>query len=94
LIDQARMRNGDAVGINVRHTAALALVGWYLMVPAAASKYGDANASPTPSIWDSYKTRDDCQKERESLLNDPVIGPRMKDAHCLPGTDDPRANSK
>jgi hypothetical protein len=71
-----------------RHAAALVLVGWYLMVPATASKSGTAEAGPAPSIWGSYKTREACEQDRQSLVDDPVVGERMKAAKCLPSTSD------
>jgi hypothetical protein len=35
-------------GMNLRHAAALALVGWYLMVPSARNscRYGEENFRP------------------------------------------------
>ena len=57
-----------------RHAAALVLVVWYLMVPATASKSGTAEAGPAPSIWGSYKTREACEQDRQSLVDDPVVG--------------------
>ena len=67
-----------------RHVAALALVGWYIMLPATTSTPGTANASPAPSvsIWGYYKTREECEQDRHSMLNDPVLGERMKEAKC------------
>ena len=79
--------------MKVRHAAMLALVGWYLMLPATAPQSGAANASPSPSIWDSYKTREACEQERAILVNDPVIGERMRAGICLPSTNDPRLKS-
>ena len=70
------------------HAAALALVVWSLTVPATASKSGTVEAGPAPSIWGSYKTREACELERQSLVDDPVVGERMKAAKCLPPTSD------
>jgi hypothetical protein len=54
------------------------------MLPATTSTPGAANASPVPSvsIWGYYNTREECEQDRLSMLNDPVIGERMKEAKC------------
>jgi hypothetical protein len=66
--------------------AAVALVGWYLMLPAQPVERGTANAAPSPeaaSTFAVYKTQRECEEERRHLLHDPVIGERMADAKCL-----------
>ena len=76
-----------------RHAAALALVGWYLMLPAHPVERGSANAAPSPeaaSTFAVYKTQRECEEERRQFLDDPVIGERMADAKCLNTDDDPR----
>ena len=79
-----------------RHVAALALVGWYIMLPATTSTPGTANASPAPSvsIWGNYKTREECEQDRHSMLNDPVLGERMKEAQCAQSPADQRRPSQ
>jgi hypothetical protein len=74
-----------------RNAAALALIGWYLLLPASAPESGTANAGPLPtaSVWGLYKTSDACEQERRSLFDDPVVGPRMKAAKCVRASDDP-----
>jgi hypothetical protein len=79
--------------MKLHHAAMLALVGWYLMLPATAPQSGAANASPSPSIWNSYKTREACEQERASLVNATVVGAPMKPAVCLPSTNDQRAKA-
>ena len=77
-----------------RHAVALALVGWYLMPPAQApDETGTAIAAPSPVAGATsavYKSQQDCETERRGLLDDPVVGEKMKSAECLPTPDDPR----
>ena len=72
--------------MKLRNAAVLAIAGWYLMLPATAPQSGSANADPYPiaSIWGSYKTREQCELERQNLITDPVVGARMEAAKCLP----------
>jgi len=71
--------------VKLTHAVALGLLGWYLMVPTSAPTSGEANAAPSPtaSIWDTYKTLEACEAERQSLQDDPVVGSRMLAARCL-----------
>jgi hypothetical protein len=75
-----------------RHAAALALVGWYLMLPLQApDEEGTANAAPSPagsSTFAVYRSHQDCEAERLQLLDDPVVGERMKSAQCWPTTNE------
>jgi len=75
--------------------AALALVGWYLMLPAQPVERGAANAAPSPeavSTFAVYKTQRECEENRRQLLDDPVVGARMADAKCINTNDDPPVN--
>jgi hypothetical protein len=76
-----------------RHAAALAIVGWYLMLPMQApDEQGTAIAAPSPvasSTFAVYKSQQDCEAERLQLLDDPVVGERMKSAKCLQTTNVP-----
>ena len=49
--------------MNLRHAAAVALVGWYLMIPAR----GD-DASAPPSTWTAYSQTFKSQKECKMTL--------------------------
>jgi hypothetical protein len=80
--------------MNPRHAAALALVGWALILPMQVpAEHGTANADSAPaatSTFAVYKTAEDCDAERRQLLSDPVVGERMKDARCVEEEVDPR----
>jgi hypothetical protein len=54
------------------------------MLPATTSTPGTANASPVPSFstWGLYNTREACEQDRQSMLSDPVLGVRIKEAKC------------
>jgi len=73
-----------------RHVAAFAMVGWYIMLPATISTPGLANASPVQSFstWGLYNTREACEQDRQSMLSDPVLGERMKEAKCAQAPTD------
>ena len=75
----------------------LVLAGWCLMVPTSAPTSGEANAAPSPtmSIWNTYKSREACESDRQSLIDDPVVGPRMTAAQCVEtSTKDSQSQSK
>ena len=64
-----------------RHAAALALVGWYLMVPPLFKKGIDLNAPP--SQWEhrqAFDTADRCESTKDDLvrcaeiLNNAMVG--------------------
>ena len=79
------------------HAAALALVGWYLMLPAQPAERGTANAAPSPeaaSTFAVYKTQRECEQERRQLLDDPVVGEKMAGTRCVNADDDshPKSN--
>jgi hypothetical protein len=67
------------------HVAAIALMGWQLIIPTSVPQPGAANAESTPvvSIWGTYNTRQECVQEQERFVEDPVIGPRMKAGQCI-----------
>ncbi len=53
-----------------RHAAALALVGWYLMVPQPDAPEKAANAPLSKWKWNqmgTFVSASDCEKEKESL---------------------------
>ncbi|MGC2441973.1 hypothetical protein [Candidatus Binatus sp.] len=89
--------------MNLRHAAALALVGWYLMMPPVTPD-GRVQKSAPLSTWEitsSYDTADDCEKVR--LVSSGWMAnsngqkrehtPRA-DAEACVSTDDPRLKEK
>jgi len=87
--------------MNTRHAAALALVGWYLMVPPlfphSKSPFARDDSLPL-SRWkliNSFDTAAECKTEEHRLMDSPVktasaIGAA---AQCI-ATDDPRLKEK
>jgi hypothetical protein len=78
------------------HAAALALVGWYLMVPAP-----DHIMAPVER-WahvDSFDTASECREaalnyqQRESSSTDPATKKAARIWECI-ATDDPRLKTK
>ena len=68
-----------------RHAAALALVGWYLMVPPMAGNHTDTSAPL--GIWrvtGSYDAAIDCRKVLEDSTRDAIKA--LQDPHLLPFT--------
>jgi hypothetical protein len=53
--------------VNLRHAAALALVGWYLMVPPIASN-GRVDANVSLRKWWKFEIFDSAQECRATLL--------------------------
>jgi hypothetical protein len=88
--------------MNSRHTAALALVGWYLMTPPL-TKTGDVNLEAPLAQWkitNSFDTAIDCRTvllQVQGYLPNPETGkkgpittnPRQTNLVCI-ATDDPR----
>jgi hypothetical protein len=72
--------------MKLAHAAALALMGWQLIIPTSAPQPGAANAESTPvvSIWGTYSTEQQCVQEQARFADDPVVGPRMKAGKCVP----------
>ena len=72
--------------MKLRHTAALALVGWYLMVPPMAGDH--TNPSAPLSSWrmtaGSYDTAIECRKVLEDSTRDAIKA--LQDPHVLPFT--------
>jgi len=89
--------------MNLRHAAALALVGWYLMVPPIEKER--VNPSAKFSTWGIYATierYDDCESLRQvdfarfskqSAKAAKLIAAQMVFSACI-ATDDPRLKSK
>jgi len=79
--------------MNLRHAAALALVGWYMLIPPVFSPMGnhprafnDLNASL--NRWDiqgSFESNASCEKEKERIRNEAPL--RIKFAREHPDQD-------
>jgi hypothetical protein len=94
--------------MNPRHAAALALVGWYLMVPPMAGNHTDTSAplnnwrmtASYDAAIDCRKVLEDSVREAQQALTDPHLLPftheaslQFLDAACV-STDDPRLKEK
>jgi len=90
--------------MTLRHAAALALAGWYLMVPPPLSYVGkDGPLKPVRS-WTAVSvlaTEEECEAARSRLSQlDPKLGSyrglppeEIYDAQCI-ASDDPRLKEK
>jgi hypothetical protein len=58
--------------MNVRHAAALALVGWYLMIPPVNAKRQPDDAAPIGSwtIVNSFDKANQCRDEQASMMKE------------------------
>ncbi len=93
------------VKVKLRHAAALALTGWYLMVPAQ-TKGGPIDTSLPLSQWtmfESFDTAAGCQRKKSRVYDEAQRKDRAGDtkgmadfysaARCI-ATDDPRLKEK
>ncbi len=81
--------------MNPRHAAALALVGWYLMMPPQPPSNGMSDPATPLSVWHVIRSFDDapdCERVRSATIQ----GSRAEIQHqvslnllCI-ATDDPR----
>jgi hypothetical protein len=76
--------------MKLAHAAAVALMGWQLIIPTSVPQPGAANAESTPviMIWGTFSTQQLCIQEQERFADDPVVGPRMKAGKCVPSPKD------
>jgi hypothetical protein len=60
------------MSMNARHAAALAFVGWYLMLPPPASDHQGTDTTAPLSIWfrakPVYETKADCERDKAGLI--------------------------
>ena len=61
-----------------RHAAALALVGWYLMVPPVRGAPGEILEHAPPSQWDFYEQYDTKAECEKAIPSDKEIQENMK----------------
>jgi hypothetical protein len=80
-------------GMKICHATALALVGWYLLIPPVFSPMGDHprsfNDLNAPldkwDIWAKFESYKSCEKEKEHLRKEAPL--RLKFAHEHPDQD-------
>jgi hypothetical protein len=72
--------------MSLDQAGAHALVGWFLVAPAQAPTKGTVRASPSPTVrvGHTYESKEQCEQDRDFLQRDPIIGPQMKSAKCVP----------
>lgn len=82
--------------MNLRHATALALVGWYLMVPPIYQGHETDENGPLHQwkILMSFDTAQDCRIDQIQLIQQSAQRPpwhkkRVLDSACI-ATDDPR----
>jgi hypothetical protein len=84
----------------LRHAAALALIGWYLLMPPqamekwnAATKKYDPHISAPLFEWEilgSFDTAEECRTQQNSVVQAKAAGcPKCFVPECI-ATDDPR----
>jgi len=86
-----------------RHAAAIALVGWYLILPQTGRDYPMGNLDAPLSQWlkrpTTYRDKDECEHvlDRHRRLtnskNKQIAVNFYKQARCIPA-DDPRLKEK
>jgi hypothetical protein len=87
--------------MNFRHAAALAFVGWYLMVPLRENNNSAKLRADVPlADWvyvDSFDTAKECRneglKEEERYAKDPREADEYGNWECI-ASDDPRLKEK
>jgi len=79
--------------MNLRHAAALALMGWYLLIPPVFSPMGahqrSFNDLSAPlnrwDIWAKFDSQGSCEKEQQRLRTEAPL--RLNFAHDHPDQD-------
>lgn len=85
--------------MNLRHAAALALVGWYLMVPPTGRDNQTRNADAPLSQWKRrptiYRDKEECEHvlERQHRLTYSSWAKAYEHAQCV-ASDDSRLKEK
>jgi hypothetical protein len=67
--------------MKLHHSVALALVGWYLMVPPLAPTVREGLATDLSSweVFESFDTAVECRKTRDSLKSRMFLEKKLKD---------------
>jgi hypothetical protein len=89
--------------MKAHHAAALALVGWYLMLPPTGRDYPTGNVDAPLTQWlkrpTTYRSKDECEHvldrdiRRTNSQNRQVWVNIYKQAQCV-SADDPRLKTK
>jgi hypothetical protein len=89
--------------MSLRHAAALALIGWYLIVPPSGRDYPMGNVNTPLSQWGKrptvYRDKEECEhvldKQRRLVhgKNRQLAHKFYQQAQCVPA-DDPRLRGK
>jgi len=89
--------------MNLRHAAAIALVGWYLMMPLTGRDYPMGNVDAPLTQWVKrptiYRTKEECEHVRDRQVrlknakNRQLTVRFYKQAQCV-SADDPRLKEK
>jgi hypothetical protein len=77
-----------------RHAVALALVGWYLMMPPPLYHHGGKETVAPLSEWkviDKFASKGECEEARSKLIE--RMGTSIKSANCI-SSDDPRLHAE
>lgn len=72
--------------MKLHHTVALALIGWYLMVPPLIGSSGVATQAPLTqwtALVTSYLSEQECQRAKQMMLPVPGIPIFLDDQHLL-----------
>jgi hypothetical protein len=85
--------------LKLRHAAALALTGWYLIMPPTSQDYPRGNVNAPLSTWvkrpATYRSKDECEHVLDRFRrltkhsNRKISAKYMETAQCV-ATDDPR----
>ncbi len=89
--------------MSIRHAAALAIVGWYMMMPPTGRDYPMGNVDAPLTQWKKratvYRDQDECEhvldriRRNTNAKNKQTAVRYYKQAQCVSG-DDPRLKPK
>jgi hypothetical protein len=78
-----------------RHAAALALVGWYLVIFPDEAQLKKLKYPPQYLIWDTYSDKASCERDRpEAARNSAFSYSRLRHTTACVRPDDPSLKGK